>query len=97
MNSNDFIWPHLRLGIPNPVETAKGVAPTCDEMRKAIHDSYHDSALIKQCLYTAARTGMSGEDTYVLLAYHALLQLERAHRRLQELNTLLPFTPKVTR
>ena len=47
-----------------------------------------DSALIRQCLDTAHYAGMSGEDTYVLLAYQALIQLENTYRQLED---LLPF------
>lgn len=97
MSDDNDLWPRMRVGIANPVKTANGKPLTYDEMRKAIHDSSHDSVLIRQCLYTAARTGMSGEDTYVLLAYQSLLQLERAHQQLQELSTLLPVIPKVIR
>lgn len=70
---------HISLGIPKP-ETAKETEDqlgSIDGMRRAItHAGYRDSALIHQCMMTADVQGMSGEDRYVLLAYHALRQLE---------------------
>ena len=83
-NDNDS-WLRIRLGLSEPAKAASGVAPTCDEMRKAIYASQRESALIRRCLDTAHYAGMSGEDTYVLLAYHALLQLEDTHQRFMQL------------
>lgn len=96
-SSDDFLFPRICLGLPEPVKTAEGVAPTCDEMRKAIYRGMHDSHLIQQCLDTAHHLGMSGEDIYTLLAYHALLQLEETHRQLTLAINLMPVSPKVTK
>lgn len=54
-------------------------------MRAAIHGGRFDSALINQCLETAARMGLNGEDTYTLMAYYALIALERTSINLSEL------------
>ena len=45
-------------------------------MREAIQLGARDSGLIHNCLTSAQRAGLSGEDTYVLLAFHALRMLE---------------------
>lgn len=89
---NDGLWSSIRLGLQEPAKAANGIAPTCNEMRTAIHDGSYDSALIRQCLHTAHYAGMSGEDTYVLLAYQALVQLERTYQQLATLHNLLPVT-----
>jgi hypothetical protein len=63
------------------------------EMRKALRDmSYTGSnlggdrpdygptaALARNCLRAAEAQGFSGEDTMTLVAYHAILQLEKAY------------------
>jgi hypothetical protein len=45
-------------------------------MRRAIEEDAPRRSLIKECLKAARAIGLSGEDTYVFLAYHALLQIE---------------------
>jgi len=63
----------ITLGIPTPEKE-----PTsANEMRQAILEASHDSALINNCLSHAAYSGMSGEDKYAGLAYYALRELER--------------------
>lgn len=64
----------LRATIPEP--------KTIDEMRKAIYEGSFDSPLIRHALNNAYLSGMSGEDKYAMLAYHALVELQRAHELL---------------
>ena len=73
-------WGLIRMGIPRP-KTAEEInaQATIDGMRKAIWESQRDSVLIKNALITADYAGMSGEDRYVFLAYHALVALEEVH------------------
>lgn len=82
-----------RIGIEAP-EKQPEVALTCDQMRIAIDKAARDSYLIRQCLDVARYTGKNGEDTYVLLAYQALVALEVAHRNFMELSerTVKPWT-----
>lgn len=72
----------IRMGIPEP-ETAAGINAVADinGMRQAILKGQWESALIKQCMVQAMHAGLSGEDTYVLLAYHALIALEKSHQQ----------------
>lgn len=83
---------HMQVGIPAPVslEDIKD-AETVEGMRRAIHRAARDSALINAVLQARNHGGMSGEDTYVMLAYHALLHLEQMHKTaLQLLRSTLP-------
>lgn len=43
------------------------------------------SAIVHQVLTYASREGLSGEDTMAMLAYHALVSLEQANKRLFDL------------
>jgi hypothetical protein len=90
-------WPSFCLGLAEPAKAAKGMAPTVDAMRKAIDAGQRDSHLICQCLGTARYAGMSGEDTYVLLAYQALLLLEQTHQRLASQINLMNVPPRLTK
>ena len=45
-------------------------------MREVIQKGARDSGLIHNCLVAAQHRGLSGEDTYTLLAFHALQMLE---------------------
>jgi hypothetical protein len=65
--------------------------PSFDEMRKRIREGARDSSLIHNCMYTADHQGLSGEDRYVLLAYHALIELERQH---ELVNKFVACTPR---
>lgn len=62
-------------------------------MRQSILRGQRDSHLIRSCLYAAQREGLSGEDTYVLLAYHALLMLEEQFQMNMERAKLTPGSP----
>lgn len=63
----------FHIGITPPKELAR----TADEMRIAIREAAMDSSLIHNALMSREINGLSGEDTYVLLAYYALIELER--------------------
>jgi hypothetical protein len=70
----------LKLGLSLPEGELPGITPpSFDEMRKRIREGARDSSLIQRCVYTAESLGLSGEDRYVLLAYYALIELERQH------------------
>lgn len=72
---NDWNW-KFSLGIPPSTKAAL----TPNEMRLTILDASRDSALIRNSLETGRYNGLSGEDIYVQLAYHALRELERQWR-----------------
>ena len=76
----------LPVGLVAP-ETAEEVqeASTVQGMRRAIQNARRDSAVIAAALDTAYHQGLNGEDTYTLLAYHALVALESYAQRLSEL------------
>lgn len=72
----DFMGP-ITMGIAKP-----GKEPmTIDEMRQEIFRASMDSGLIYNALRSAEHSGMSGEDKYVLIAYHALRSLETLYRQ----------------
>jgi hypothetical protein len=48
-----------------------------NEMRQEILRQSRDSSVIKNSLEMARHYGLSGEDMYVSMAFHALLMLER--------------------
>jgi hypothetical protein len=68
---------------------------TCDEMRKTIYYQSRDSALIANVLQQANARGLSGEDRYTILAFHALIQLESHWQRNLELTRLMPMPPTI--
>lgn len=84
-----MIFPRIKVGLENP-ET---LAQSPNEMREAIHKGSYESAIVRQCMMTAQRMGLSGEDTYVLLAYHALLALERHSEINMEYLMKTPMVP----
>lgn len=71
-------FPRMRIGLEQPASTEQQLKIQADvsAMRKAITFGQRDSALINRCLQMAAHNGLSGEETYVALAYYALVQLE---------------------
>lgn len=71
-------FPEIRLGV---VVDERRPAETVDAMRRAIHEGSYESHLIRNALQVAAAQGMSGEDRYVYLAYHALVALETYFQR----------------
>jgi hypothetical protein len=81
MSADDF-FPRVRLGIPKP-DKLPDTSQNMDAMRLAIHKAAREAPLIRQALNSALHTGASGEDTYVLLAYKALLELERLYQQIE--------------
>jgi hypothetical protein len=72
------------MGLPKPETDPQDAAA----MRRAIEGAQRDSSLIRNCLMHARYSGMSAEDTYTLLAYHALRSLEDIYQtQLQMLST----------
>lgn len=63
-------------------------AKTPSGMRQRIFYAAYSDPLIGRVLDLARRNGLSGEDTYVLLAYHALCVKQRYEAdRLEDLQT----------
>ncbi len=78
----------VRLIKPEAPQDAESVG----RMRSAIeHDAAREGSLIGHCLRAAQARGLSREETYVFLAYHALLQLEETHQRHIYLSDIAPF------
>jgi hypothetical protein len=75
---------HLGLKKPDPEPQ------DMNAMRLAIRRAELDSSIIYNCLVQARHLGLSGEDTYTLLSYHALRALEDVHSRLMDLMNRLP-------
>jgi hypothetical protein len=74
----------------------KPEAPQDDEgvaaMRLAIEqDGGREGSLVAECLEAARARGLSGEDTYVFIAYQALLRLQETHERHVYLSDVAPF------
>jgi hypothetical protein len=82
-------------GLPTPRTEEERLTPTMDGMRQAIARGSRDSALIRNCLNAAEYRGLSGEDKYVLLAYHALVELEKFWQQTVELRMKLPNPPMI--
>ncbi len=74
------------LGIEEPERSPTN--PT--EARQAILQASRDSVLIRRCLNHATAMGLSGEDTYVWIAYWALRELQHQHELLRRTFALLP-------
>jgi hypothetical protein len=93
MHENEWEY-RMRLGIAKP-KTAEQINVEADinGMRLAILKGSRDSALIRSCLDTARYAGLSGEDTYALLAYHALIHLEHHFQMTMERVKLDPKSP----
>jgi hypothetical protein len=81
----------MKMGLPQPTEPVTSL----NEMRIAIEQGARDSSLIHQAMESARYQGLSGEDKYVLLAYHALLVLEDFHKRTLRFMELSPSVPMI--
>lgn len=68
-----FDWPEVKMGIPPQKEVPKDVR----EMRQIIDRAGRDCSIINLAESSARYQGLSGEDKYVVLAYYALLELNR--------------------
>lgn len=65
------------------------------DMRKQIYEGQRDSALIRSCMQLADIEGLSAEDRYTYLAWHALIGFERQWQQLRQLWALSPAPPMV--
>ena len=70
----------LQIGI-SPPEMMEMHPPTAATMRQRIYDAMRNSPLIMNIMQVSDQEGWSGEDRYVALAYHALVQLEDLNQR----------------
>lgn len=61
------------------------VATTPAEMRAAIEKAQQIIPVARQVMMTARIGGLSAEDTYSMLAYHALQQLQTVSRAMERL------------
>lgn len=84
MSMFDTIGPlHDELGLkigewPMGATKYNGASPHPDEMRKALTKvAYRYSPLLQRMVNFAQHQGYSGEDTYVLIAFHLQLEIER--------------------
>lgn len=91
------MWNDIRFGLKKPSTTDEQlkVGGDVNAMRRAIDEGRRDSALIHRVLMSAECTGLSGEDKYVMLAYHALIALEEHASRNLELTRLMPSSTLV--
>jgi hypothetical protein len=83
------MFDEMQFGIATPKDEPRSV----DEMRQAIDRARRDSSLIRNTMDTARFQGMSGEDTYVMLAYYALRQLEQHYKINMQWLNLQPASP----
>src|SRR6266566_3512637 len=68
------------------------------DMRRAIeHDGARPGSLVSECLEAARAGGLSEEETYVFLAYQALLWLEETQQRHIYLSDIAPFLESAPR
>ncbi len=71
-------------------------AESIDDMRRAIElDGDRAGSLVSECLDAARARGLSEEETYVFLAYQALLRLEETQQRHVYLSDVAPFLESV--
>jgi hypothetical protein len=83
-------WERIRIGI-EPKELAKDeLPPNPTEMRQAIFEAMHESALVRNVMYSADYQGLSAEDRYTSLAYHALVALETYYKKALQHAMLYP-------
>ena len=83
MEASTTVW----LTRPEAPQDAESVAV----MRWAIEqDAAREGSLAGECLAAAQAAGLSAEDTYVFLAYQALLRLEEHQQRNMYLSDLAP-------
>jgi hypothetical protein len=86
---------HFRLSIGIPKPDHEDVTMDANAMRRAILRDRRDSSLIANVLSGAEYNGLSGEDTYVMLAYHALRMLEDNWQRQLDTTFKSPKPPFV--
>ncbi len=84
MEATTTVW----LSRPEAPQDADSVAV----MRWAIEqDAAREGSLAGECLAAARAAGLSAEDTYVFLAYQAMLRLEEQQQRHLYLSDVAPF------
>jgi hypothetical protein len=77
---------------PEAPNDAEGVTA----MRLAIEqDGAREGSLVAECLEAARARGLSDEDTYVFIAYQALLRLQETHEQHVYLSDVAPFLESV--
>ena len=87
-------WMRIQMGLTAPKSAAETErAATLEGMRAEIWKAYRDSPLISACLEASRYRGLSGEDTYTLLAYHALRSLEDHYQWSMEIFNKMPVPP----
>jgi hypothetical protein len=70
-------------------------ANTAEEMRAEIFRLQYYDHLVKSVMDTANYSGMSAEDRYTMLAYHALKQKNDAQARVLEFACITPMSIKI--
>ena len=65
---------------------------TPEEMRAEIYKNYYHDPLIHAVFRQADFNGMSAEDRYTILAYHAIKEKNNAQLKLMELLNTIPFS-----
>lgn len=93
-SDSEFLFPRMTMGLRRP-KTKEQIEREAEinGMRQSIMYGQRDSNLIATCLNVAHREGLSGEDTYVLLAYHALIMLEEQFQMNMQRAKLSPLSP----
>jgi hypothetical protein len=82
----------IQIGLREP-ETPTEVeeATTVAGMRRIINRASRESSIVCACFEKAWIQGMTSEETYVTLAYHALISLQKAVEENIHLHELLPM------
>lgn len=86
----------FQMGLRVPEKEAE-IPPfrTCEEMRRIIYEQARDSALIMNGMRQADYNGLSGEDRYTVIAFHALIALEHYFSRNLDMMHLMPMVPNI--
>jgi hypothetical protein len=83
-------FPDIRIGIePKPLRRDE-LPLDATKMRAAISEARHESHIISNIMYMADVQGLSAEDRYTTLAYHALVALQTYYARCLEITRLYP-------
>lgn len=83
----------IHVGLPEPKLGGYMAPLDFNKMRQEILRGQRDSALIRSCMNLADIEGLSGEDRYTYLAYHALIGFERQWQQLRQFYALTPIPP----
>jgi hypothetical protein len=82
-------FPNIRIGIEQP-KGHDNVIFKPDEMRARIYEASYESHLIRNVMTAADHAGMSAEDRYTMLAYHALVALETYYQQVLKFTMRYP-------